>query len=87
MSQQYIIGKRLINIRDSIVQVVEKEARKAKRAPKSILQIPIDEDEDGNDDGYFIDHLELEGFDFGIIDMEVGVPNPFKAQEEIIRFN
>ena len=54
---------------------------------KDAMQGTIDEDEDDNDDGYFIDHPELEGFDFGITDMEVGVPDPFKAQEEIIRFN
>ena len=45
------------------------------------------EDEDDSDYEYFIDHPELEGFDFRVIDMEVGVPDPFKAQEEMIRFN
>jgi hypothetical protein len=37
MSWHYIIGKGLINVRDSIIQVVKKKARKAKKAPKSLL--------------------------------------------------
>jgi hypothetical protein len=85
-NRYYIPGKGPLKARDSFKQIAEKEARKAKRAPKSSLKIPV-EDEDDSDDEYFIDHPELEGFDFGVTDMEVGVPDPFKAQEEMIRFN
>jgi hypothetical protein len=37
------------------------------------------EDEDDSDDEYFIDHPELEGFDFGVIDIEVRVLRPLQS--------
>jgi hypothetical protein len=42
------------------------------------LTIDLDDEEEDNS---FINHLELEGFNFGATDIESGVPDPFKAKK------
>jgi hypothetical protein len=49
--------------------------------------IKDDKEDDNEDNSYFINHLELKGFDFRIMDIEVGVFNLFKAQKDLIKFN
>jgi hypothetical protein len=66
--RNYTIGKIAIRVGDILVQIAEKEAQKAKRAPK-MLVIEVDSEEDDNMD---LDS-EMEGFAFGA-DM-AGVPD------------
>jgi hypothetical protein len=87
-NRKYIIGKGPIKVGDSFREIAEKEARKPK-SKRTPTPFTIDLDDEDDEDYFvdFVDHPELMGFDFGITDMELGVPDPFKAQAELIKFN
>jgi hypothetical protein len=72
-------------------KIAEKEARKAKRAPKTpapttSLHLEISSDESDSEEEAFLHHPELDDFDFGVTDIELGVPDPFAILTDLLEF-
>jgi hypothetical protein len=81
-NRNYIVGKGPIRAGNGLQEVAEKEARK----PKKKVIVKVSDDEvDNVGTTYQTEHLEIVGWDFGKSDM-TGVRDPFKEQEEIIKF-
>lgn len=78
--RNYTTRKGAIRVKDALAQIAEKEARKAKRAPKKPVIVEV-EDEDDEDDDMDLDS-EMEGFAIGA-DM-AGVPDPMNPSYDYI---
>jgi hypothetical protein len=79
--RNYTTGKGSIRVEDALVRIAEKEARKAKKAPKKPLIIEAD-DEDSDDSDL---DSEMGGFAFGA-DM-AGVPDYLNLSQDYIPFD
>src|SRR6202044_688735 len=76
--RNYTTGKGPICAEDALVRIAEKEARKAKRAPKNTLIIEADDEDSDNSD---LDS-EMGGFAFGA-DM-AGVPDYMALSQDFL---
>ena len=72
--RRYTIGKGPIKVRDGLKQIVEKDARRAKKS-KVIINVSEDEDDDLP--------KEMRGFGFGLEDM-AAVPDPLDLNADYL---
>jgi hypothetical protein len=87
--RKYCVGKGAITAKDgrtNIAEKLERQSKKGKGKGKVTVTIAVsdDNDEDVDDDDDQWDHPELNGVVFGD---SAGIPDPFTANYDYIRFN